>query len=110
MGGPTSLNFSDLVTGAVLQMLEAATLGMPFEVWKTRMGRFRNENTIQSFNALMKEGPMVFWKGLGPKLFESATKGGILLFSKEAIYNSLIKVGSGPTLAGFAAGAGGGVC
>ena len=27
--------------GATLQCVEAATLGMPFEVWKTRMGRFR---------------------------------------------------------------------
>jgi len=39
----------DLANGAFLQCLEAATLGMPFEVWKTRMGRFRNENTLQAF-------------------------------------------------------------
>ena len=25
--------------------LEAASLGMPFEVWKTRMGKVRNEGT-----------------------------------------------------------------
>jgi len=29
----------DLLLGAGLQCVEAATLGMPFEVWKTRMGR-----------------------------------------------------------------------
>jgi len=37
-------------------MLEAATLGMPFEVWKTRMGRFRNENTIQAFRGVYQNG------------------------------------------------------
>lgn len=53
MGGPKSLDPKDLVVGAVLQCVEAATLGMPFEVWKTRMGRFRNESTIESFRNLM---------------------------------------------------------
>lgn len=53
MGGPKTLDYKDLATGAVLQCLEALTLGMPFEVWKTRMGRFRNESTIQSFKNLL---------------------------------------------------------
>ncbi len=36
---PLSKNASpaDLATGALLQCLEAATLGMPFEVWKVRV-------------------------------------------------------------------------
>ncbi len=36
--------------------LEAITLGMPFEVWKTRMGRFRNESTIQAFRGVYESG------------------------------------------------------
>lgn len=49
-----SLDPMDLVVGGLLQCVEAATLGMPFEVWKTRMGRFRNESTIESFRNLQK--------------------------------------------------------
>ena len=45
-----------------------------------------------------------------PKMVESFTKGGILLFSKEAIAQSMISVGAGETVTGFAAGAGGGIC
>lgn len=41
--------WKDLANGALLQCVEAATLGMPFEVWKTRMGRFRTESTAQAF-------------------------------------------------------------
>jgi hypothetical protein len=33
--------------GAALQCGEALTLGMPLEVWKTRMGRYRDETTLQ---------------------------------------------------------------
>lgn len=92
-------------------MAEAASLGMPFEVWKTRMGRFRNETTIESFKNVYKHGGGVsaFWKGLTPKLVESATKGAVLLFSKEAIENVLHSQGVSPTVASFASGAGGGI-
>jgi hypothetical protein len=84
---------------------------MPFEVWKTHMGRFRNETTIQAFSNIYKRGGLgAFWAGLGPKLVESATKGGILLFAKEAIARSCSNAGIGPTLTGFIAGGGGGVC
>ena len=37
-------------------MAEAASLGMPFEVWKTRMGRFRNESTLQAFRGVYENG------------------------------------------------------
>jgi len=101
----------DLIHGAVLQCIEAATLGMPFEVWKTRMGRYRNESTIQSFkNVYHRGGITAFWAGLGPKLVESATKGGILLFSKESMARALDNAGVSKTLNGFISGAGGGVC
>lgn len=51
-----------------------------------------------------------FWAGLDAKLFESATKGAILMYSKESINASLLASGTDPVLAGIAAGAGGGVC
>ena len=31
----------DLLIGPLIQCMEAATLNMPFEVWKTRMGSHR---------------------------------------------------------------------
>lgn len=109
-------SLSDLRNGAVIQMLEGITLGMPFEIWKTRMGRFRNENTIQAFKAVQKaggggiRGMSAFWDGWAPKMVESATKGAVLLWSKEAIKNGLLGAGMNDILAGFASGAGGGIC
>lgn len=102
----------DLLNGGLLQCVEAATLGMPFEVWKTRMGRYRGETTVQAFRNVMRDGGGVgaFWAGTGPKMVESATKGAILLFSKEAIADSLLAAGVGKSATGFLAGAGGGVC
>jgi|TARA_B110000967_G_scaffold99295_1_gene101974 hypothetical protein len=67
----------DLLIGPLIQCCEAATLGMPFEVWKTRMGSNRTESTMQAFgNIYKKGGPAAFWAGLGPKMFESASKVG----------------------------------
>ncbi|TMW56359.1 hypothetical protein Poli38472_006369 [Pythium oligandrum] len=102
----------DLLNGGILQCVEAATLGMPFEVWKTRMGRYRTETTTQAFRNVMRDGGGVkaFWAGTGPKMVESASKGAILLFSKEAIANSLLAAGVSESATGFLAGAGGGVC
>lgn len=102
----------DLVNGGLLQCVEAATLGMPFEVWKTRMGRYRTETTAQAFRNVMRDGGGVraFWAGTGPKMVESASKGAILLFSKEAIADAMLAAGAGKGLTGFVAGAGGGVC
>jgi hypothetical protein len=84
---------------------------MPFEVWKTRMGRYRNESTIGAFkNVYQRGGVTAFWAGLAPMLVESASKGGILLFSKESLSRSLDNAGVDKTLNGFISGAGGGVC
>ena len=33
-------SWKDVRNGALLQTVEAASLGLPFEVWKTRMGRY----------------------------------------------------------------------
>jgi len=96
--------------------LEAITLGMPFEVWKTRMGRFRNESTLQAFRGVYQsggggmQGVLRFWQGSGPKMVESASKGAVLLFAKEGIKDSCLGAGMNPTAAGFVAGAGGGIC
>jgi len=91
----------DLFNGAVLQCVEAATLGMPLEVWKTRMGRFRAETTVEAFKNVYTEGGLgAFWRGTSAKMVESASKGAILLFSKEAIANSLLASGVSQTTTG----------
>lgn len=106
----------DLGSGAVLQCLEALTLGMPFEVWKTRMGRYRGETTPQAFVNVYKagggglQGVMSFWAGLGPKMVESATKGGVLLLSKEAINRACVNMDINKNAAAFISGGGGGIC
>eukprot|EP00052_Salpingoeca_macrocollata_P021729 m.186850 g.186850 ORF g.186850 m.186850 type:complete len:580 (-) comp21610_c1_seq2:26-1765(-) len=102
--------------GAVLQMVEAATLGMPLEVWKTRMGRFREENTVQAFRNVYRAGGgglagvRAFWAGTSAKMVESASKGAVLMVSKEWLKTATTHMGFGPSLSGFLAGAGGGVC
>merc|ERR1712153_194600 len=61
---PGQSKSSMVVQGGVLQCLEAATLGMPFEVWKTRMGRFRTEGTMEAFHNVKKSGGYkMFWQG-----------------------------------------------
>lgn len=84
------------------QCVEAATLGMPFEVWKTRMGRFRTETTLQALKNVYIHGGGIqaFWRGTSAKMVESASKGAILLFSKEAIATAMLTAGFGHTLTG----------
>jgi len=108
MAPAKSMDPRDLLNGAILQCLEAATLGMPFEVWKTRMGRFRDEGNIEAFKNVYKRGGIAgYWQGLSPKMVESASKGAVLLFAKEGILNTCKKSDMNPTLAGVIAGAGG---
>eukprot|EP00397_Hematodinium_sp_SG-2012_P050634 GEMP01058955.1.p1 GENE.GEMP01058955.1~~GEMP01058955.1.p1 ORF type:complete len:288 (+),score=51.26 GEMP01058955.1:22-864(+) len=107
----TSADPRDLFNGAVLQCVEAATLGMPLEVWKTRMGRFRNENSIEAFqNVYRRAGIGGFWRGTSAKMVESASKGAILLFAKESILSAMVGAGQGQVLSGIVAGAGAGAC
>jgi len=101
---------SKFVDGTVLQTISTLTLGQPFEVWKTRMGRHRTETTVGSFRHILHSGGVrAFYAGTGPKLVESATKGGVLLVAKDAIQESLKGAGVSSTTAGFVGGAGGGV-
>lgn len=75
------------------------------------MGSYRNESTIQAFQNIYQSGGIsAFWAGTMPKMVESATKGAILLYSKEAIAQSMLSFGVNETITGFCAGAGGGVC
>eukprot|EP01002_Notosolenus_urceolatus_P003538 NODE_1934_length_1246_cov_63.986633_g1603_i0.p1 GENE.NODE_1934_length_1246_cov_63.986633_g1603_i0~~NODE_1934_length_1246_cov_63.986633_g1603_i0.p1 ORF type:complete len:312 (+),score=67.94 NODE_1934_length_1246_cov_63.986633_g1603_i0:201-1136(+) len=102
--------------GAVLQCLEAATLGMPFEVWKTRCGSFRHEGTFTALKNIHASGGggirgiFKFWSGTSAKMVESASKGAVLLWSKELILSSLLSFDMNPVAAGLLAGAGGGIC
>lgn len=115
-GGSGKKSASDLRNGAVLQMAEAATLGLPFEVWKTRMGRFRSESTIAAFRNVYRTagggapGVAAFWRGFTPKMVESATKGAVLMVAKESIKDAATTAGMSPFAAAVMGGAGGGVC
>lgn len=39
--------------------VEAGTVGLPFEVWKTYMGTYRSETTLQAFRSIYKKGGIV---------------------------------------------------
>ena len=114
MGGESksasSVGYKDLLLGGGIQCVEAATLGMPFEVWKTYMGRNRALSSSQALLAVYRQGGLgTFWTGLGPKLVESASKGAILLYAKEGLLITLAPFVDSPGLAGACAGAGAGV-
>lgn len=110
MAPSKSTDPKDILTGGVLQCIEAATFGLPFEVWKTRMGTFRNEGTMEAFrNIYKKNGVASFWAGWQPKMIESFLKGGILLFSKEAAIRALHGAGVSDVPAGLMGGFIGGV-
>jgi len=80
-------------------------------VWKTRMARNRSEGTVEAFRNVYRTGGVgAFWKGTGPKMVESASKGAILMYSKEAILGAALDAGVGAGMAGVLAGAGGGIC
>ena len=98
---PAGKGWKNIRNGAVLQCCEAITLGMPLEVWKTRMGRMRSETTMEAFWNIQKQGGgglmgySAFWKGTAPKMVESASKGAVLIYAKEAISESCGAVGIG---------------
>lgn len=110
MGGPKSLKPADLAVGGTIQCLEAASLGMPFEVWKTHMARNRTEGTFQALGNVYKKGGLPgFWAGTSAKMVESFSKGAVLLFAKDAIMTTASGAGCSPVLAGVLGGAGGGI-
>lgn len=100
----------DLLYGGLFQMGEAITLGMPFEVWKTHLGTYRNQGTWESFRNIYRKGGVAsFWSGWQPKMVEAFLKGGILLFSKDAIIRLCTTAGASEITAGVVGGFGGGV-
>ena len=54
---------------------------MPLEVWKTHLGRFRSEGTLEGLSNIYKnnggglKGVAAFWRGTSAKMVESASKG-----------------------------------
>jgi hypothetical protein len=116
MAPSNAKSLQDVRNGALLQMAEAATLGLPFEVWKTRMGRFRSESNVVAFRAVYDaggrglSGVRAFWAGFTPKMVESASKGAVLMVAKEGLKDLAGSAGINPFLGALLAGAGGGVC
>ncbi|KAJ1408664.1 mitochondrial carrier domain-containing protein [Ochromonadaceae sp. CCMP2298] len=98
----------DLLKGAVLS-IGGALVSLPFEVWKTHMGTYRNERTMESFRNIKKGGVGAFWAGWQPKMVESALKGGILLFTKDAVIRTLMRLGGTEVQSGLVGGFCGGV-
>ena len=75
--------------GPALQCFEAASLGMPLEVWKTYLGRNRGVSTLGAVREIYAAGGMpAFWAGTSAKMFESASKGLVLMWAKESLLNS----------------------
>lgn len=103
-------------------MVKAATLGLPFEAWNTRMGRNCTESTASAVRTVYATGaaasprsPVVggvtaFWQGFSPKMVESASNGAVLMVAKKVLGDAGRSAGLHPMAAGILAGAGGGVC
>ena len=69
MGAPKSLKPADLAVGGFIQCAEAASLGMPFEVWKTHMARNRSDGAVKSLKFIYnKNGLASFWQGTSAKV------------------------------------------
>jgi hypothetical protein len=74
------------------------------------MGTYRNEGTIESFLKIYRKGGFrAFWAGWEPKMVECFLKGGILLFTKEAVIRSLKTTGVNDGISGLVGGFAGGV-
>jgi len=79
-----------VVAGPALQCFEAATLGMPLEVWKTYLGRNRGVTTLGAVREIYGQGGLpAFWAGTSAKLVESASKGLVLMWAKESLLNAI---------------------
>ena len=75
-----------VVAGPALQCFEAATLGMPLEVWKTYLGRNRGVSTLGAAREIYASGGLpAFWAGTSAKMAESASKGVVLMWAKESL-------------------------
>ena len=56
------------------------------QVWKTYLGRNRGTGTLKAVGEIYRNGGVsAFWAGTGAKMVESASKGLILMYSKESL-------------------------
>ena len=87
---PPAPGGANLALGAAFQVVAAST-GMPLEVWKTRQGAYPSESALQALRNVYRcnGGVVGFWGGSGAKMIESATKGGILVTTKESVIAAL---------------------
>jgi len=105
MAPAKSFDPKDILVGGVLQCIEAITFGLPFEVWKTHMGTYRDQGTMEALrNIYRNKGIGGFWAGWQPKLVEGFLKGGILLFAKDATIRVLTRTGFGEVSSGLIGG------
>lgn len=64
---------------------------------------------MEAFKNIYKKGGLgSFWSGWQPKMVESFLKGGILLFSKDAVIRSMTGAGASEVTAGLVGGFAGG--
>ncbi|CCC69066.1 hypothetical protein NCAS_0C00760 [Naumovozyma castellii] len=106
-----SINFSNIILGATINMAEVTSLGQPLEVVKTTMAANRNLNFVNSMKYVWSRGGIVgFYQGLIPWAWiEASTKGAVLLFvSAESEYRFKL-LGMGNFTSGILGGVLGGV-
>lgn len=87
-----------MLIGGILQCVEAFTLGMPFEVWKTQQISNLSKGQWQSapaefMNLWRKRGVRSFYHGTGAKMIESGSKGAILLWGTNLTLDFVHVVG-----------------
>ncbi|GAA6006215.1 uncharacterized protein JCM10292_000024 [Rhodotorula paludigena] len=107
-----ALSPSNLAIGAAVSLFEITTLGQPLEVLKTQAAANRTDSLLTSFRKIAQRGPGItpFYQGLIPWAWiESATTGGILLFTASAVESWAVEHGVKPGAAGLYGGVAGGI-
>jgi len=62
------------------------------QVWKTYLGRNRGVGTWHAVSDIHKTGGLpAFWAGTSAKMFESASKGLVLMWAKESLLSAFSK-------------------
>ncbi|GAA5886860.1 hypothetical protein JCM16303_006737 [Sporobolomyces ruberrimus] len=106
----TQLSPLNLAIDAGVSLFEVTTLGQPLEVLKTHMASNRDDNLRMAIKKTFERGGFRgFYQGLIPWAWiESATTGGILLFTSSIIEEIATEYGIGKGAAGLLGGMGGG--
>ncbi|KAF5104228.1 hypothetical protein DV451_000836 [Geotrichum candidum] len=106
------INFSNILLGAGLNLVEVTSLGQPLEVIKTTMAANRSDSFFTAITRIWGRGGFFgFYQGLVPWAWiEASTKGAVLLFvSVEAEYAAKANLGFGNFAAGITGGMVGGL-